>query len=885
VLTAGAVVVALGPALAGPASAAPTAKPSHRVVKPDGRAAHLTFDKKTEALARKAKQETGRSGIGFSGTNPLTYHGGSVMRDPVNYLIFWQPTGQSFPAGYQTGIRRYFQDIGGTPYYNEVTQYGDSSGQPVPNHTTYGGTWVDTNAFPHAGTTADPLTDGDIQGAVNDAVSANPTWQGPGLSTMYFVFTPKGVDECSDSTHCFTIDPTNGSFCAYHSAFGGDDRIYAFMPFNGGESGCTQGGLHPNGENVDEELRVTAHEMFEANTDPNLDAWYDGSGGDKDENGDKCNFVMGYEAPTGVNIVMHGNPYQMQTDWSEDATRGCVKRYGSDGAIAASGSLDFGTVARGTSASREVVLTNVGAGDLNIEDIRLGTADSRWSITSPTARTATLSPGDSLPVTVVFSPPASSVSVGPVLNSLVVDDDSPPVDNRSGTTDDRHTTVAASAFVGVPKLAISPGSINFGEVCRGTVVDRSLTTTDTGTAPLTITGVSMGGGSSPALSVLPIPSLPQTLAVSDGLDFTLRLAPPASSIAGPISGSVLVASDDPASPASVGVTGSVGAPNLSVLAGTLDFGGVAVDDRTSPSSRTRTVTISNTGDCPMNLTSALSVSGLNAADFSVVGPAGTLTIGPGSSVVVTVRFNPSAAGTRVASLDVSTDDPVNPTASIPLTGVGLLPAIDASPASLSFPPTVLPAQVPGYAGSVLTDTITNTGQAELIVDSVTATPSSFSVPGAASPPNRYSPSDSFAVPVTFGPTAVGKILGSFTVADTVGVSRTVQMCGEGVHRGIRVIAVSANGTPWPVVSKLKLQSHGTSVGVNVNAADLPLVPVTTSCRAGQQRQYENQSLPSAGTPNQRSSYYTLAISVGGKSTTVTFTLGESEFKELTVVVK
>jgi hypothetical protein len=47
----------------------------------------------------------------------------------------------------------------------------------------------------------------------------------------------------------------------------------------------------------------------------------------------------------------------------------------------------------------------------------------------------------------------------------------------------------------------------------------------------------------------------------------------------------------------------------------------------------------------------------------------------------------------------------------------------------------------------------------------------------------------------------------------------------------------------------------------------------------------DQSLPATDTLNQRSSYYTLAVTAGGKSTTVTFTLGVTEFKTLVVTIK
>ena len=50
-------------------------------------------------------------------------------------------------------------------------------------------------------------------------------------------------------------------------------------------------------------------------------------------------------------------------------------------------------------------------------------------------------------------------------------------------------------------------------------------------------------------------------------------------------------------------------------------------------------------------------------------------------------------------------------------------------------------------------------------------------------------------------------------------------------------------------------------------------------------QYQNQSLPATDTTNQRSSYYNLDVTAGGKSTSITFTLGVSEFKTLVVTVK
>jgi len=425
---------------------------------------------------------------------------------------------------------------------------------------------------------------------------------------------------------------------------------------------------------------------------------------------------------------------------------------------------------------------------------------------------------------------------------------------------------------------------------KGRSAEPPFTVTNSGTAPLTIFTIGLGGGSSPELSILSVPSLPQTLAVGAHLDFTVRATISAGSAPGAITGTVVITTDDPVTPVvNVPVTGTIGSGILTMSSTALDFGGVAVDDRTSPSSRDKKVTLSNTGTCGVTLTGSLAIGGVNGADFSIVGaPSLPLTIGPGSSVQLVIRFNPSAPGVRTGTLTITPAAPLSASV-VTLTGLGLIPAILTTPASLTFQPTVILSQAPGSTGSTQDDVITNTGQAELIVDVLSTTGAPFSAIGPASPPSRFAPSDHFSEAVTFAPTSVGKFTGTFTVSDTgagVGpVSASVPLCGEGVKRGIRVLAVDANGNLFPAVAKLKLQSHGTAQIVNINVSNLALTAVTTSCDPTQKRHYENQALPATDTLNQRSSYYTLAITAGGKSTTITFTLGVAQFKTIVVTIK
>ncbi len=857
---------------------------------------HLVHIFPTPAAYARVRGETS-TGIPADSTTAMSWHGGPVMRAPVNYLIFWQPPGTAFAPGYMATIQRYFEDIGGTPTYNIVTQYTDGTNQPVPDAATYGGTWVDTSAFPHSGEGSDPLLDSDIQGAVSAAISANPGWQPPGLSTMYFVFTGyftatgDPVDSCTNSsqTSCFAAasNPVGNGYCAYHSYFG-TNTIYANMPYAslGDCYTSPNAPAYPNGAAADITLSAVSHEMFEANTDPLLNAWYDNVDGLAGEIGDKCAYNQAPWEPDGTNIVLHGHPYQMQREWSNDPTYfGCVKRYGPAANPSVTASLDFGTVPRGTTAVRDVVISNSGGGDMNVLNVRFGTGtDSRYSFLDVPPTTATIPPGASLTVHVQFSPPASDNSAGPYTGSVVID-----ADNRDPSTapDQGNSTwtVPMTGTVGIPQDTLSPGPLNLGLVCRGTTATGTVTATNTGTAPLTLEGATMGGGSSPDMSVSPSPALPQVLAPSDSLGFQVTDSPPANSSGGPETGSFVVSSDDPSSPASVQVNATVGVPVATLDASALHFGGVATDNRTSPDSVSQSLRVSNTGPCDLHLQSVVP-----SGDFTVTSPVALpATIAAGSSIELTVTFNPSAPGPASGTLVVSTDDPANPTLTVSLDGTGLEPAISASPSQLVFPPTVLTTQVPGYPGTTQSTQVTNTGQAELIVDSL-ATAAPFSAPGATSPPSRYAVNSGFSEPVTFAPTSRGKFTGSLAITDNgdgeAPVSATVPLCGEGVTRGIRVLVVDGNGTPYPVVSRLKLTSHNTSPGVNINLSSLPLTNVATSCQAGQQMQYQNEALPAApGGSGGHAAYYTLSVSGGGKAATTSFTLGAAEFKTITVTVK
>ena len=257
---------------------------------------------------------------------PLTYRGGAVERvGSVNYSIFWKPAGFSTSANYQTLINRYFQDIGGSPFYGLLTQYSDGGGSIV-NSSALGGTWTDLTAYPSNAPTypSNTLIDSNIQQSVVRAMTANNWWPAAGVNANFFVYTAIGEESCVDPFTC-----SNNYFCAYHSNFAVThgttlDIKYANHPYDGNHLGGCGVPTSPNNDvDADSEINSTSHEHFEMVTDPDPTtntAWLDANG---NEIGDKCNSTFGTLDGQGADVSLNGHPYILQQEWN-NAVAGCA---------------------------------------------------------------------------------------------------------------------------------------------------------------------------------------------------------------------------------------------------------------------------------------------------------------------------------------------------------------------------------------------------------------------------------------------------------------------------------------------------------------------------------------------------------------------------------
>jgi hypothetical protein len=178
----------------------------------------------------------------------LIYHGGEVMPTSTTYAVFWLPPGRHFQpdgndAQFEAGVAHIFQDIGGTHYYNIVTQYSkDAQGSPVKNgpilsRSTLGGSWIDPMPYPHAGSAQDPFHLSDYRDEVRRAMAAN-AWT-PGIDKIFFVYTADDSEVCGFSKtlvlpggeDCTFGNPESVA-CAGHDYFmqGAQPVLYAAMP-------------------------------------------------------------------------------------------------------------------------------------------------------------------------------------------------------------------------------------------------------------------------------------------------------------------------------------------------------------------------------------------------------------------------------------------------------------------------------------------------------------------------------------------------------------------------------------------------------------------------------------------------------------------------------
>jgi hypothetical protein len=302
--------------------------------------------------------------------------------------------------------------------------------------------------------------------------------------------------------------------------------------------------------------------------------------------------------------------------------------------------LNFNNVQVGSTASAVTTLKNVGTGNVTLSQITMsGSGFSTSGIATPVL----VVPGESLTLTVKYSPTSTKAGSGDI--SIV--------SAQGGIT-----SVTVSGTVSQSALTLSPASINFGSAVTGVANTQSVQISNPGIVPVTITAANISGAGFSA-SGLP---LPLTLSGGKTAAFNVQFDPKS---AGAATGSLSVASDASNPPSAIALSGAGVAAGLSLAVNpsNVSFGNVNVGSTAS-----RSVTITNTG----NSNVAISREALTGANLSLSGGS-AVTLSPSQSITLTVQYSPTAAASTAGTLSIASNA-TSPTPAIPVSGNGVAQA-------------------------------------------------------------------------------------------------------------------------------------------------------------------------------------------------------------------
>ncbi len=251
--------------------------------------------------------ETAKNAAKFAATstNGISYHGGPLLTNaPVNIYYIWYGAWNFPNDNTNTILTSFGSGVGGTPYFDINTTYYDSNKIHVSGQI----------ALPHqaqdSGSQGSALSDTGVANVVANALNSGTLPTDP--NGVYFVLASREVTETSG--FCT-------QYCAWHThgTINGKDIKYSFI---GNPMQCPSAcsavtsTTSPNGNmEADSMANLIAHELSEAVTDPDLNAWYDRRGY---ENADKCAWKFGTTSTangTTYNVSFASMNWLLQEVW------------------------------------------------------------------------------------------------------------------------------------------------------------------------------------------------------------------------------------------------------------------------------------------------------------------------------------------------------------------------------------------------------------------------------------------------------------------------------------------------------------------------------------------------------------------------------------------
>jgi len=309
------------------------------------------------------------------------------------------------------------------------------------------------------------------------------------------------------------------------------------------------------------------------------------------------------------------------------------------------GSLAFASQPVGTtSGAGTATLDNAGTGALSISSVTI-TGANPGDFAQANNCGSSLPAGSTCTFSITFTPAASGSRAA--LLSVA--------DNSAGSPQ----TVSLSGTGTVASASLSPTSLSFGNQSVNTKSGiRTATLTNGGKAALSLSGIAVTGAN--AGDFAQTNTCGSSVAAGASCTISVTFDPTAS---GSRSASVSFSDNANGSPQCLSLSGTGTAASASFSPSSLPFGNQSVNT----TSGVLTTTLTNGGNAALSL-SSVALTGANPGDFAQTNTCGS-SVTAGTSCTISVTFDPTASGSRSASVTI-TDNAAGSPETVSLTGTG-----------------------------------------------------------------------------------------------------------------------------------------------------------------------------------------------------------------------
>jgi hypothetical protein len=455
-------------------------------------------------------------------------------------------------------------------------------------------------------------------------------------------------------------------------------------------------------------------------------------------------------------------------------------------------SFAFGSIVDGQTKSQNFTLTNTGTSSLTISQLSVsGAGYSISGLTTP----STIAAGASATFSAVFAP----TTAGSLPGSVTVSSNAP----GSPAT----IALSGTGVAGTATLSANPTSLSFGSVNAGVASSKSVTLTNSGTANVTISQVTVSAKDVAASGV----TTPLTLTPGQSQAMNVTFDP---SAAETVSGNITVASTQGTNTV-ISVSGTGIQAGVTLTPASANFGSVTVG-----STNSQTIQISNPGNGVLTITQANVIG----SGFSTTGLTLPLSINPGLSSTFNAEYQPAAAGSASGSITFVSNAATSPTV-VALTGTGVAATeiLTLSTNAVSF------GNVTNGTSSTQPVTITNTGNSNVQISAIGAAGTGYTLSGV-SVPVTLTPLQKLTFSVIFSPTATGSVSGSVTItSNATGSPATITLSGSGVVTVTHSVSLSWTASTSTVSGYNVYRSLTSGTGyVKVNPSLVSVVDYTDS---------------------------------------------------------